>query len=168
MTARDSRQLGGAPASVPASVKLTWWGAVLPRAGQLVVADPLLPGPLMMALLSDAADTASAPVPHRTRLLVISLLVGGGLSAAALLASEALLVLLLVTTAVGFVAWASRRRSRERAVREREGARPLFAVRPAVGEPTWDLLAELDGQQVPGRMTPTSPQPVICCGGSRT
>jgi hypothetical protein len=147
VAARNSWQLSGAAASSPVGAELTWWGAVLPRAGQLVVADPLLPRPLMTALLSDAADDVSATGPRRARVVVVSLLAGGGLAAAVVMATEALQVLLLVTAAVGFVVWSSRMHSREHAVREREGARPLFAVRPSVGEPTWELLAHLDSQQ---------------------
>ncbi|MBC3192793.1 hypothetical protein H7X46_17140 [Pseudonocardia sp. C8] len=140
MTARN-RQVAGAVAA-----GVHWWGAALPRAGLIVVADPLLPPPLMTALLSDAMDgarTGHARGSGAPRLVLAAGTVGG-FAAALLVAPDGVPALLLVLAAVGSAVWACRAENRAAAIRRREGARPLFAARACGGTTTWDLVAHLE------------------------
>lgn len=129
-----------------AEAGVRWWGAALPRSGQLVVADPLMAAPLIRALLSDAVDGGHTPqrVPRQVSLLLLAIGAVGGCGAVFLVAPGGLQSVLLVVLAVGFAGWACTAQSRTATIRHREGARPLFAIRAAGGPSTWALLAHLE------------------------
>lgn len=129
-----------------AETGVRWWGAALPRSGQLVVADPLLATPLLRALLSDAVDGGHTPqrAPRRVPLLLLAIGIVGGCGAVVLVVPSGLQSLLLVLLAVGFAVWACTAQSRTATIRHREGARPLFAIRAAGGPATWALVAHLE------------------------
>ncbi|MBN9739446.1 MULTISPECIES: hypothetical protein [unclassified Pseudonocardia] len=141
MTASGSEVDGPA-----AAAGVRWWGAALPRSGQLVVADPLLATPLLRALLSDAIDGGHTPQrsPRRFPLLLLVIGVVGGCAAVVVVVPDAVQSLLLVLLAVGFAVWACTAQSRTATIRHREGARPLFAIRAAGGPATWALVAHLE------------------------
>lgn len=117
----------------------------LPRAGQLIVADPRIPSAEVLAVLSDVRDRARARPTwsrHVGRVAMVAgaLLVGVGLMTASDRTSAAAVVLI----ALGFLYWAYRAQGRLRELHARGRDRPVFAVRAAGREQTWELVEHLE------------------------
>lgn len=125
--------------------EVRWWGVALPRAGQLIVADPRLPSAQVLAVLSDVRDGARVRRAWSRYVGPMAGVAGALLVGVALAtASDRTRAAALVLVALVFLYWACRTSSQLRALNARGRDRLVFAVRAAGNEQTWELVEHME------------------------